>query len=99
MACCQYRGAAMSYRGDYRQRRLLTGHFITVTGGEQGERRRRKRRAGLKKKSEKNTVGGDGRKGTVSVPGRAKTQEVTSSERKNWITEINYEIFTAEILM
>ena len=61
MACCRRHGAAMSYRGDYRQRRLLTGHFITVTGGEEGESRERKRREGLKnrKRSKKNTIGGE----------------------------------------
>lgn len=55
----------MSYRGDYRQRRLLTGHFITVTGREEGEKRRRKRREGLGNRSEKNTFGGEAGKGCV----------------------------------
>lgn len=61
MACCRRRSAAMSYRGDYRQRRLLTGHFITVTGGEESEKRERKRREGHKnrKRSKKNTIGGE----------------------------------------
>lgn len=63
MACCRRRSAAMSYRGDYRQRRLLTGHFITVTGGEGDKKRERKRREGQKnrKRSEKNTIGGERR--------------------------------------
>lgn len=63
MACCRRRGAAMSYRGDYRQRRLLTGHFITVTGREEGEEGERKRRGGQKnrKRSKKNTIGRESR--------------------------------------
>lgn len=77
MACCRRRGAAMSYRGDYRQRRLLTGHFITVTGGEGGERGERKRREGQKntKGSKKNTIGGEcRRKAAVSRGGRMEEQ-------------------------
>lgn len=42
----------MSYRGDYRQRRLLTGHFITVTGGEGGEKEREKEERGRKTERE-----------------------------------------------
>ncbi len=61
MARCRLHGAAMSYRGDYQQRRLLTGHFITVTAGERGEKRERKRREGDKntERSKKNTIGGE----------------------------------------
>ena len=63
MTRCRRCGAAMSYCGDYRQRRLLTGHFITVTGREKVEKRERKRseRQENRKRSEKNAVGVEGR--------------------------------------
>lgn len=63
MACCRHRGAAMSYRGDYRQRRLLTGHFITVTGGKQrekGERGRKTEGEVRKTQLEESAEGGGG---------------------------------------
>lgn len=67
MACCRHRGAAMSYRGDYGPRRLLTGHFITVTGRQEGEKRERKRREVQKnrKRSKKNTIGAECRESSV----------------------------------
>jgi len=52
MAGCRRHRTTMSYRSDYRQRRLLTGHFITVTGGEDGEKRGRTRERGLKTERE-----------------------------------------------
>lgn len=71
MACCLRCSSAMSYCGDYQQRRLLAGHFITVTGREEGEKRERKRREG-QKNSKKNTIVAEcrGRQRWLVVAGR-----------------------------
>ncbi|TNN69594.1 hypothetical protein EYF80_020239 [Liparis tanakae] len=53
MACCRLRGAAVSYRGDYRRRRPLAGHFITMR--EQRGKHQEKRR---KTPSEESSGGG-----------------------------------------
>lgn len=65
MARCRRRGAAVSYHGDYRRRRLLAGRSITVSGrreaGEQREEGERSRKTdGGGQKTQSCASGGPG---------------------------------------
>lgn len=84
MACCRRRSAAMSYRGDYRQRRLLTGHFITVTGGEGGEKRERERREGEKQKEKWEKHNWRRAQGKAAVACCGRNREQNHQKDKYW---------------